>query len=176
VSAELELRALAEDDAAELHRVVEDNRAHLVPWMPWAAGQTRDGTIDFIRQTIRQEQADDGFQRALVVDGAIAGVIGHHRIDRDNLSTSIGYWLAERFEGQGLMTTAVRRIIAHAFDELGLHRVELRVSPDNTRSRALAERVGFREEGVLRGAERFADDDFRDLVVYSILRDDWEGR
>jgi ribosomal-protein-serine acetyltransferase len=174
MSGKLELRPLVEGDAEELYAVVEADRAHLVPWMPWAAGQTPDGTMAFIRQTIDQEEADDGFQRALTVDGAIVGVIGFHRIDRENLSTSIGYWLAKQFEGQGLMTTAVRRLVAHAFGEWGLHRVELRASPDNTRSRAIAERLGFREEGLLREAERFADDDFRDVVVYSILRDEWE--
>lgn len=173
MSATPELRPLAESDAAELYGVVDANRAHLAPWMPWAASQTQAGTLAFIRQTIDQEDRDDGFQRALIVDGEIAGVIGFHRIDHENRSTTIGYWLAERFQGRGLMTAAVRELVAHAFGEWALHRVELRVAPNNERSRALAKRLGFREEGRLREAERFADDDFRDLVVYSLLAEEW---
>jgi ribosomal-protein-serine acetyltransferase len=173
MSAAPELRPLSESDVAELYALVDANRAHLAPWMPWAASQTHDGTLAFIRQSIEQEDRDDGFQRALIVDGEIAGVIGFHRIDRDSRSTTIGYWLAERFQGCGLMTAAVRELVSHAIGEWALHRVELRVAPNNARSRALAERLGFRAEGRLREAERFADDDFRDLVVYSLLAGEW---
>ena len=172
----LELRALAESDARELYALVKANRERLAPWMPWAAAQTLAGTVAFIRHAIDQEQLGDGFQRALVVDGAIAGVAGFHRLDRENLSTSIGYWLGSRYEGAGVMSNAVAELLDHAFDEWGVHRVELRAAPGNRRSRALAERLGFVEEGLLRGAERFAADDYRDLVVYSMLAGEWPGR
>jgi ribosomal-protein-serine acetyltransferase len=56
---------------------------------------------------------------------------------------------------------------------LRLNRVGIEAAPNNPRSRALAERLGFREEGVLREAERFADDDYRDLVLYSMLASEW---
>jgi ribosomal-protein-serine acetyltransferase len=163
-----ELRPLAPSDAAELYALVDSNRTRLSRWMPWAAGQTLDGTAQFILQTIDQERARDGFQRAVIVDGAIAGVAGFHRLDRENLSTSIGYWLGAEYEGRGLMTDAVRALLDHAFDVWGMHRVELRVAPDNARSLALAARLGFREEGLLREAERFGDE-HRDLLMHSLL-------
>ena len=96
-----------------------------------------------------------------------------HEIDRENRTTTIGYWLAEDQQGRGLMTAAVKRLLEHAFDELRLNRVGIEVAPNNPRSRALAERLGFREEGVLREAERFGDDDYRDLVLYSMLASEW---
>jgi ribosomal-protein-serine acetyltransferase len=156
----------------ELYALIEANRSYLAPWMPWAAGQTADGTAEFVRKSIKQEAEDDGFQVGVIVDGAIAGVLGHE-VDRENRTTTIGYWLAEDRQGRGLMTTAVKRLLEHAFDELRLNRVGLEVAPNNPRSRALAERLGFREEGLLREAERFADDDYRDLVLYSMLASEW---
>ena len=168
----VQLRSLTEADVKELYALIEANRSYLAPWMPWAAGQTLDGTAEFVRKSIKQEADDDGFQVAVVVDGAIAGVLGHE-IDRENRTTTIGYWLAEDQQGRGLMTAAVERLLEHAFDELRLNRVGIEVAPNNRRSRALAERLGFREEGVLREAERFADDDYRDLVLYSMLASEW---
>lgn len=168
----VQLRSLTEADVTELYALIEANRSYLAPWMPWAAGQTADGTAEFVRKSIKQEADDDGFQVAVIVDGAIAGVLGHE-VDRENRTTTIGYWLAEDQQGRGLMTAAVKRLLEHAFDELRLNRVGIEVAPNNPRSRALAERLGFREEGVLREAERFADDDYRDLVLYSMLASEW---
>jgi ribosomal-protein-serine acetyltransferase len=168
----VQLRSLTEADVKELYALIEANRSYLATWMPWAAGQTVDGTAEFVRKSIKQEADDDGFQVAVIVDGAVAGVLGHE-VDRENRTTTIGYWLAEDRQGRGLMTAAVKRLLEHAFDELRLNRVGIEVAPNNPRSRALAERLGFREEGLLREAERFADDDYRDLVLYSLLASEW---
>ena len=111
----------------------------------------------------------------MVDEGALAGTVGFHRIDRANLTTSIGYWLAAPYEGRGLMTAAVEALVTHAFEVWGLHRVELRIAPANERSRALAARLGFTEEGVMRGAERFGDD-HRDLIMHSLLAPEWRRR
>jgi ribosomal-protein-serine acetyltransferase len=167
----LVLRSLAAEDAQALYAVMEANREHLAAWMPWAAGQTLAGTEVFIRSAIRQERDRDGAQLAVVERGEICGVVGHHRVDHENATTSVGYWLAADREGRGLMTRAVSALVAFAFDELGMHRIELRAAPGNTRSRALAERLGFREEGLLRQAERFGDE-YRDLVLYALLATD----
>jgi ribosomal-protein-serine acetyltransferase len=72
------------------------------------------------------------------------------------------------------MAMAVSAVLDHAFGELHLNRVEIRVAPDNRRSRALPERLGFREEGVLRQAERHGEH-YGDLTVYSMLAHEWEA-
>jgi ribosomal-protein-serine acetyltransferase len=169
------MRPITESDAKELYELVDRNRSHLADWMPWAAAQTLDGTAEFIRTAINQERDGDGLQVAVIVDGTIAGVLGHE-IDRANRATRIGYWLAEDQQGRGLMTAAVNRLVKHAFDQMRLNRVEIEVATNNLRSRALAERLGFREEGVLREAQRFAEGDYRDLVVYSMLASEREAR
>ena len=69
----VQLRSLTEADVKELYGLIEANRSYLAPWMPWAAGQTVDGTAEFVRKSIKQEADDDGFQVAVIVDGAIAG-------------------------------------------------------------------------------------------------------
>jgi ribosomal-protein-serine acetyltransferase len=166
------LRLFEEADAEEFHRLIDANRAQLTPWMPWAADETPEGTLRFIRLTRRQVADNDGFQAAIVCDGRIVGAVGFHGVDWQHRSTSIGYWLDAGHQGRGIMTGAVRALVDHALRDWELNRVEIRVAPDNRRSRAIPERLGFRQEGVLRQAER-VDDRYLDSVVYAVLASDW---
>jgi ribosomal-protein-serine acetyltransferase len=170
-----DLRLLEEGDAEELYRLIDANRAYLARWMPWAAGQTLESTLEFIRFTRRQEAANDGFQAALIREGAIIGMVGFHGVNWPHGSTTIGYWLDEGHQGRGLMTRAVRDLVDHAFTQWDLHRVEIRAATDNARSRAIPERLGFREEGVQREAERIGER-YNDLAVYGLLAHEWVER
>jgi ribosomal-protein-serine acetyltransferase len=93
-------------------------------------------------------------------------------IDAPARSAEVGYWLDAGFVGRGLVTRAVAAVLDHAFGPLGLDRVGLRTVIDNTRSRNVAERLGFTQEGVLREYAAFPDER-RDLVVYGLLAREW---
>ena len=166
------LRLLEERDADELYALIEANREYLTPWMPWAPGQTRAGTLEFIRLTRRQVAEDNGLQTAIERGGRIVGVVGFHGVAWQDRSTSIGYWLAESEQGRGIMTRAVAALVDHALLGWGLNRVEIRAAPENLRSRAIPERLGFVQEGVLREAERVGDR-YLDSVVYGMLASAW---
>lgn len=161
--------------AEELFRVVDENRAHLRCWLPWLdRNRSVDDTRAFIETTRAQLAANNGYSCAILVDGAIAGIIGQHGIDWANRSTSLGYWLAERHQGRGIMTAAVRAFVGHAFGELDLNRVEIRCATENHRSCAVPERLGFRHEGMIRDAE-WLYDHYVDHHVYGLLARDWSG-
>jgi ribosomal-protein-serine acetyltransferase len=167
------LRLLAEVDAPKLHALVEANRNYLAEWMPWAAGQDLAGTERFILGTASQYKSNNGFQAAIAPDGPIIGVVGFHSIDWTNRRTSIGYWLAEEQQGRGIMTTAVRALVNHAFGEWSLHRIEIHCAPTNHRSRAIPKRLGFREEATLRETE-LVGGQYLDSVVYGLLANEWK--
>jgi ribosomal-protein-serine acetyltransferase len=166
------LRLYEEADAEELYDVVVANRAHLARWMPWAAEQTLEDSREFIRTSRRQLAENQGFQLAITVEGQIVGGLGFHRLDWQSRSTSIGYWIAEAAQGHGTVTEAVRALVNHAFGTCKLNRVEIRAGVENLRSRAIPERLGFVEKGVLRRAE-LVGDRFIDHVVYAMLAQDW---
>ncbi len=168
------LRALEESDLDALHLAIEANRSHLARWLPWAAGQTRDDTAEFLRRNRRQIDENDGFQAGIRDRDRIVGVIGFHAVDWRNRSTSIGYWLAESAQGTGTMTEAVRAMVDQALSVWALNRLEIRAAIDNVRSRALIERVGFQHEGIARQAFRLGDR-FLDDAVYSMLAADWSA-
>ncbi len=59
----------------------------------------------------------------------------------------LGYYGMQAFAGRGLMSAAVRLAVRHAFDVVGLHRLEANIQPGNLASVALVRRIGFRREG-----------------------------
>lgn len=169
-----ELRLMVPADAAELFALTEAQRAHLRRWLPWLDSvKSSSDSAGFIQLTLRQFSERQGFNAAIVHDGAIVGVIGHHRIAWANRSTSLGYWLAASHEGRGIMTAACRVLVQHAFTEYALHRVEIRCATGNARSCAIPERLGFRREGLLREAE-WLYERFVDHYVYGLLANEWK--
>jgi ribosomal-protein-serine acetyltransferase len=168
------LRALDDADAEELFALIDANRAHLAHWMPFV-GQTRGAadSLAFVRAARRQSEENRGMQLALVQGEQIIGVAGFHAIDWTRRSTSIGYWLAADRQGAGTMTTAVSALLDYAFDRWELTRVEIRAGVANRRSRAIPERLGFREEGVMRAAERIGTRVI-DHVVYVMTAREWQ--
>ncbi len=167
------LRLWEEADAAELYAVVDSNRAYLARWMPWAAKETLEDALGFIRMSRKALADNQGFQLAIIEDDAIVGGLGYHRLDWENLATSIGYWIAERSQGNGTVTRATAALVDHAFAAWKLKRVEIRAGVENERSRAIPERLGFKQEGVLRQSERLGER-FLDHVVYAILAEEWK--
>lgn len=169
IDEDLELRLLEGRHAEELFKLVDQNRKYLREWLPWVDGtKSAADTREFIRKSLEKFARNDGFSAGLFFRGRLAGVIGYHGIDWSNRATAIGYWLGEAFQGRGFMTRACGALVDHAFRDLGLNRVEIRCATENQRSRAIPERVGFREEGVARQAE-WLYDHFVDLVIYAKL-------
>jgi ribosomal-protein-serine acetyltransferase len=173
LSPDLSLELLEPRHAAELHRLTDDNREHLRTWLPWLDRiRSVDDTTAFIDVTRRQLAENRGFQTVIRWHGNLVGIIGQHGVDWSSRSTSLGYWLARDAQGHGIMTRSCRVYLAHAFDDLRLHRVEIRCAMENKKSRAIPERLGFRKEGVVRDAE-WLYDHFVDHVVYGLLESEW---
>jgi ribosomal-protein-serine acetyltransferase len=169
------LRLFEESDAEELDRVIAANHAHLAKWLAWANDPGgAEARLAFIRRTREKVGANDGFCAAIIDGDAIVGWVGFDTVHWDSRSTSIGYWLARDRQGRGIVTEAVAALTGYAFDMWKLNRVEIRVEVGNQRSAAIAQRLGFREEGILRQGGRHGDS-FKDIVVYSMLAQEWDG-
>ena len=102
----------------------------------------------------------------------VIGVVNLRNITREPpMSAVIGYGLAPEAVGMGFMSEAIECISAIGFDELGLHRLEINIIPRNARSIAVAERAGFRREGVSRRYLKIAGR-WEDHVRYAKLSED----
>jgi ribosomal-protein-serine acetyltransferase len=168
----IEIRTFTPDDAEESFALVDRNRDRLRPWMIWEpTTRSPDDSRAFILRSLASETDVEG--NGIWVDGRLAGGMGL-RVDVGDATAEIGYWIGGDFEGRGIITRACRRFFDFAFDELGMHRMELCAASGNVRSRAVAERLGMRQEGVLRDGVR-TPDGFKDLVIYGILDDEWRA-
>ena len=106
-----------------------------------------------------------------VKNGRLADTINLHDIDSESRKANVGYWLGAECQNRGLMTKACRVLLDYAFQELNLNRVEIPCTVQNTKSRAIPERLGFVQEGVIRQAE-WLYDHYNDHVIYAMLAED----
>lgn len=170
---EIELRTFEIQDAEALYVLIDANRDHLRPWMSWIDTTTSVKDMrSFIWHSQARQSQNNGFNAGIFYQSKLAGVIGFHFIDHEDRKTEIGYWLAASMQGKGLMTRVCHAMVDYAFHELKLNRVEIQVAIDNARSRAIPERLGFTQEGILRD-DVWLRDHFVDHVVYSMLAREW---
>ncbi|GAC1303508.1 MAG: GNAT family protein [Vulcanimicrobiaceae bacterium] len=171
IDADLVLRPREAADAAQMFALVERDRADLRAWLPWIDSARTLGEIRrYAQYADAQMQARVAYDYGIYANDALVGAIGLHAIDYSNRSTAIGYWLAPAMRGRGIVTRAARRLVAHAFADLELHRLEIRCVVENVASRNVAERLGFAFEGTLSQAY-YLHGRFRDLALYARVRE-----
>jgi len=132
-------------------------------------------TIDQERGWLQERIDGQGAEKPLliVVDQQIVGVIGAE-IQEQNSAAEVGYWLAEGQQGRGITTRSCAAMVDELLRAQGMNRVVIRASVDNTRSRAIPERLGFIHEGVERQAVKLPNG-YVDMAVYSMLASEWRG-
>ncbi len=168
-----ELRLLREEDAEVLFAVVDANRDHLRRYLSWVDVNTRpEDTLIFIREGLLRFSRGLAIQMAIWLDGQPVGCVGTAAVDRENGMIEIGYWLAHEFEGTSLMHRCCVAFIDHLITAEGLNRIVIRASLDNARSRALAERLGFTQEGIQREGY-LLHGSYVDTMMYSMLSREW---
>ena len=103
-------------------------------------------------------------------DGLLTGTCGYYGIHPWHMRASIGYELGRPYWRQGLMSEALNAIIDLGFRDMSLNRIDALVMPDNATSIRLLEKIGFKNEGLLREYENWGDKGFTDLYIFSLLR------
>ncbi|HET9309826.1 MAG TPA: GNAT family protein [Actinomycetota bacterium] len=87
-------------------------------------------------------------------------------------TAEIGYWISSSFEGRGLISRSARELTRLAFEHVGVHRAIIRAGVGNVRSRAVPERLGYRQEGLEGGGGKGLGG-YYDMVVYAMVEEDW---
>jgi ribosomal-protein-alanine N-acetyltransferase len=170
----LELRALTREDAPAIFAIFGDP-AVMKYWSspPLQSLSEAAGIIEEIQSLF---SARLGFQWGICLreTGQVLGTCTLFHLNEPHRRAEVGFALRQSSWGQGLASEALQLLIAHAFQTLGLHRLEADVDPDNERSLRLLERQGFRREGHLR--ERWHHlGQLRDAIFLGLLRHEWSG-
>jgi ribosomal-protein-alanine N-acetyltransferase len=165
------VRPLLRTDAAALIAAHRASTALHRPWVSPCLDQT--GFEAWFARTLAEDYVSlIARERA---SGAIVGVFNASQISRGNfLSAYLGYYACVPCAGRGLMREALPQVIAHLFDDLGLHRIEANIQPDNAASIALARGAGFRLEGFSPRYLR-VEGAWRDHQRWALLADEVDG-
>ncbi|KMN35454.1 hypothetical protein VI26_11345 [Chromobacterium sp. LK1] len=168
------LRAPELSDAPALFALIASNRDALRPWMPWEPlTRSEADSRAFLESAAVSRQIGKAYTWLVLRGGELAGVCDLHSVDTLNCHAFVGYWLDRRQVGQGVMQAALMQMLTEAFGPLGLHRVAIDAAADNHRSCAVAERLGFRYEGVLR-EYLLLQGRYCDARQYSLLAHEWK--
>ncbi len=172
---ELKLVLPTERNAEEIYRVVRENLEELKLWMPWVRDDYSIETArDFIKTNLIEFAENNTFAVAVALNEKIVGTLGFHHLNSANKSVQMGYWLDKSAQGKGIITKCCRVLINHAFEDLHLNRIQINCNIENTKSRAIPERLGFRLEGIHRQVE-WLNNEFRDWAVYAMLAEEWKN-
>ena len=104
-------------------------------------------------------------------DKKLIGTCGLFKWNRNWKSCTIGYELAPEYWGKGFMSEALQVALKYGFGEMQLNRIEAQIHPQNSASIQLAERLGFKNEGLMREAG-FCFGQHHDLLMFSLLKGD----
>jgi ribosomal-protein-alanine N-acetyltransferase len=168
----LSLRVLAPADAAALYELGrEPEVSRFFSWRPY---ESQDEAAAFIASLERQREAGERFELGIFRgESELVGITGLSEFSRRDRRAVLGTWLGRPFWGSGVNRESKALVLALAFGPLGLERVTALASPQNVRSLAALRRLGFVQEGVLRGWHVHAGVP-RDVTVMRMLRDEWE--
>ena len=174
VTERLVLRTWEPRDAPLLKEAVDSSIDHLLPWMPWAVHepQSLEDKVALLRQFRGKFDLGQDFTYGIFTpdeEQAVGGTGLHTRIGDD--AFEIGYWIRASRAGEGLGTESTAALTRVAFELTDVDRIEIRCEPGNERSRAIPRKLGYREEATLR--RRLRHPEPRDVVVYSLFRDDF---
>lgn len=174
VTARLRLRQFREADTDAMHACFGDPDAMRFWNTPVHARR-----IDTERAVRRLVDCTPSYYRIWAITDAATdrclGMVNYHDGHIRNRRAAIGYIVEPASQRRGIATEAVAALLEHCFVALGLHRLQAFIHPDNAASRALAERLGFRCEGLLREHLRVGEA-WRDELLYALLATEWDGK
>jgi ribosomal-protein-serine acetyltransferase len=173
VNEEIQLRLLEERHVEDYFALIERNRDYLQEWIDVEAYEGSVETLRaYVKEHLLQFVEGSGYHLGIWYQDALVGLLDY-RLNGRNRSVELGYWLDAAMQGKGIVTQACRTMVQHAFEEHRVHKVVISCAIDNLRSRAVAERLGFVQEGILRAGR--LHDRYVDGVFYGLLVDEWNA-
>ncbi len=176
VTSRLVIRCWNPEDAPLMKASIDENIAHLITFMPWAANEPTElqVKIDLIRRFRGRFDLGDDFVYGIFnrEERRVLGGTGlHTRVGPE--AREIGYWIHKDFNNQGLATETSAALTRVAFEIDGMRRVEIHMAVENAASAAIPRKLGYTLEGSLRQRSLLADGRYHDSMVWTLMREEY---
>ncbi len=174
ISENLRLELINESHSQPIFELVDENRNYLREWLSLIDNmKTIAFAENFVQGTMERNSAGLEFAFVIIDQQQVIGRIGIYKINRQNKIGEIGYWIAEAAQGKGIVTKSCTAMIDFSFTDLALNRIEIKCGTENIKSNAIAKKLNFKKEGVIRQGELLYDK-FVDLNLYALLKIEYD--
>ena len=171
----ISLRQIELTDATDIFNIINSQREYLGKWLPFVEyTQKVKDSEKFIQSVMNAPEEQFEYIFTIRYQGKFAGITGFRDSDKLNKKTEIGYWLSEDLQKKGIITKSVKRLCEFAFTDLGMNRIQIKCAVENTASKGIPKRLGFKHEGVERDGEKLTGGYFTDLDVFSLLKSEFK--
>ena len=172
------LRPPKRRDALKWQKLRMSSKSFLVPWEPsWNASScTRRAYLRYLKNSNYLANMDRAYSFLIFKtdDKTLLGGINVGNVRRGVAqSASLGYWIGVKYARNGYMKEALRLLVPSLFVDLRLNRIEAATLEENTASKNLLKKIGFKKEGVLRKYLKI-NGAWRDHVLYGLLENDFK--
>lgn len=157
----------------ELFELIDSNREYLSEFMQWPRNTlgVKD-SAEFIKLT-QEQWKKDILIFGVFVEDKLVGVCSFNYMDKTNLKTDLGYWIAKDYQGQGIISLAVKELMRIGFDKFKLNRIGILCASINIPSQSIPKRLGFTYEGTLRNNE-IVGENIYDHHVYGMTKEEYK--
>jgi len=163
------LRRVSIDDLNEILEL--RGNPETMKFIPRPLVKTEEDALNHFKMIDEKIEKNEGINWAITVKGnpKLIGIIGHYRIQPENHRCEIGYMILSQYNGQGIVTEAIKAVLEYGFEDMNMHSIEAVIDPDNIASERVLQKNGFVKEAHLLENEYY-DGKFWDTVIYSILK------
>jgi [ribosomal protein S5]-alanine N-acetyltransferase len=163
------LRRVSIDDLNEILEL--RGNPETMKFIPRPLVKTEEDALNHFKMIDEKIEKNEGINWAITVKGnpKLIGIIGHYRIQPENHRCEIGYMILPQYNGQGIVTEAIKAVLEYGFEDMNMHSIEAVIDPDNSASERVLQKNGFIKEAHILENEYY-DGKFWDTVIYSILK------
>jgi len=139
-------------------QLVKESREYISQWMAWPLFcQTEDDFKKFVTGSLHKYADGQSMNCSIEYRGEIVGNCGFNSINHQLQVVEIGYWIGEKYQGNGIITRVCQYLIDYAFTELDMHKVQISAAEENLPSRSVCERLGMTLEGIITNKEKIGE-------------------
>jgi len=172
---DIELKTFSSDEASKLYQLIDKNRVQIGEWLLWV---DKTNSVEDVEKLIEEyngrRERGEGMNFGIWYQANLIGYISFASIDKTRRTAGIAYWLDNEYQGKGIITKSCKNLVEYGFNELNLNRIEISCAEGNDKSRAIPQRLGFKEEGIIRESELIRSGKLVDNHLYALLKQDWE--